>query len=90
MTSSGITAPFETLFRNPRYVTYLFLTLSPLTYLSVTQLICPFDLHVLAMPPAFILSQDQTLQFVLKYLPFGRILTLWNQLKISLTQRDNH
>jgi hypothetical protein len=23
----------------------------------------PFDLHVLSMPPAFNLSQDQTLQF---------------------------
>ena len=26
--------------------------------------ICPFDLHVLGTPPAFILSQDQTLMFV--------------------------
>jgi hypothetical protein len=24
----------------------------------------PFDLHVLATPPAFVLSQDQTLQFI--------------------------
>ena len=24
----------------------------------------PFDLHVLSIPPAFILSQDQTLRFV--------------------------
>ena len=24
----------------------------------------PFDLHVLGMPPAFNLSQDQTLQFI--------------------------
>ena len=23
----------------------------------------PFDLHVLGMPPAFVLSQDQTLEF---------------------------
>ena len=27
----------------------------------------PFDLHVLGMPPAFNLSQDQTLQFNLFY-----------------------
>ena len=25
----------------------------------------PFDLHVLGMPPAFVLSQDQTLKFLL-------------------------
>jgi hypothetical protein len=30
----------------------------------------PYDLHVLAMPPAFVLSQDQTLQFDL--LPMAR------------------
>jgi hypothetical protein len=24
---------------------------------------CPFDLHVLSLPPAFVLSQDQTLKF---------------------------
>jgi hypothetical protein len=33
----------------------------------------PFDLHVLSMPPAFNLSQDQTLQFNLSFLlPSGR------------------
>ena len=25
---------------------------------------CPFDLHVLSLPPAFALSQDQTLRFI--------------------------
>ena len=28
-----------------------------------------FDLHVLGMPPAFVLSQDQTLMFILTGLP---------------------
>ena len=65
MTLSGITPPFDELFRSQRYVTYLFLTLSPLTINPITLQNSPFDLHVLAMPPAFILSQDQTLQFVL-------------------------
>ena len=69
MILSGITAPFGntlagmTLSRCPGYVTYLLLTLSPLTTLSIAQLDGPFDLHVLATPPAFVLSQDQTLQF---------------------------
>ena len=26
-------------------------------------LLCPFDLHVLSIPPAFVLSQNQTLKF---------------------------
>ena len=29
----------------------------------------PFDLHVLGMPPAFVLSQDQTLKFIPRVLP---------------------
>ncbi len=45
----------------PGYVTYLFLTRSPLYVQSKSNV--PFDLHVLATPPAFVLSQDQTLRF---------------------------
>ena len=63
MTLSGIIVPFGTLFRSPRYVTYPLRTLSPLTGLLIAQKTSPFDLHVLATPPAFVLSQDQTLQF---------------------------
>ncbi len=58
-----------TLSRSSGYVTYSFLTLSPLTIISITQSNSPFDLHVLATPPAFVLSQDQTLQFVSLTLP---------------------
>ena len=87
--SSGITVPFGTLSRSLKYVTYLFRTLSPLYDLSVTQSTVPFDLHVLAMPPAFILSQDQTLQFDLLTSIFtdGYLLIRTN-LKNSLTQRE--
>lgn len=28
----------------------------------------PFDLHVLGTPPAFILSQDQTLRFIFNFI----------------------
>ena len=31
--------------------------------------ICPFDLHVLSTPPAFVLSQDQTLMLKLVRTP---------------------
>lgn len=38
---------------------------SPVRHSSARSklLLLPFDLHVLSMPPAFNLSQDQTLQF---------------------------
>jgi hypothetical protein len=38
------------------------LTRSPLTPGIATR--SPYDLHVLGTPPAFTLSQDQTLQFI--------------------------
>ena len=39
---------------------------------SLLGVLSPFDLHVLGTPPAFILSQDQTLMF---YLPVQNLLT---------------
>ena len=44
-----------------RQVFHALLTRPPLTYNSLGFVISPFDLHVLGTPPAFILSQDQTL-----------------------------
>jgi len=58
---SGISGPFEPLSRSPRWVTHVLLTRPPLTA-SVSQG-DSLDLHVLGTPPAFVLSQDQTLQF---------------------------
>ena len=46
-----------------RQVAHALLTRPPLTINSLGFLNCPFDLHVLGTPPAFILSQDQTLMF---------------------------
>jgi hypothetical protein len=37
------------------------LTRPPLKYIHVNTPVFPFDLHVLSTPPAFVLSQDQTL-----------------------------
>ena len=50
---------------NPGYVIHALLTRSPLTYDRVTPNVDPFDLHALATPPAFVLSQDQTLQLII-------------------------
>src|SRR6476619_5700819 len=54
--SSGITCPFGKLSQSPGYISDSLLTRSPLCIAT------PYDLHVLATPPAFRLSQDQTLQ----------------------------
>ena len=61
----GITIRFQMLFLSERQVTHALLTRPPLNLInflpknSVEEV--PFDLHVLGTPPAFILSQDQTL-----------------------------
>ena len=44
-----------------RQVTHALLTRPPLSCESLGFISAPFDLHVLSTPPAFILSQDQTL-----------------------------
>ena len=62
MVLSGISPPFGGLFLAGGQVTHVLLTRAPL-YQSL--LTFSFDLHVLGTPPAFALSQDQTLQFVL-------------------------
>jgi hypothetical protein len=56
----GINPPFGRLFRSQGQVAHVLRTRSPL---SASPKTCfSFDLHVLTMPPAFTLSQDQTLQ----------------------------
>jgi hypothetical protein len=57
--SSGISTPFGELFRAPGQITHVFLTRAPL-YSPLRAF--SLDLHVLGTPPAFVLSQDQTLQ----------------------------
>src|SRR4030042_6625788 len=57
-TSWGISSPFELLSLASGQVTNALLTRSPLRVIANPS----FDLHVLSTPPAFILSQDQTLR----------------------------
>ena len=57
---SGISTSFEMLSQIIRQIIYALLTRAPLNE-GASPLI-PFDLHVLGTPPAFVLSQDQTLQ----------------------------
>ena len=66
--SSGITQPFGWLSQSPGHISDSLLTRSPLCIAT------PCDLHVLATPPAFRLSQDQTLQlnFLARTVPDAR------------------
>ena len=56
-----------------RQVTHALLTRPPLDRISASTVLLSFDLHVLSTPPAFILSQDQTL--IKKFVP-GSDMTL--------------
>ena len=57
---SGISSSFEELFRSQGQIAHVLLTRSPLIPRASPG--SPFDLHVLSTPPAFVLSQDQTLR----------------------------
>ncbi len=57
---SGISSCFQLLSRCQGQVAHVLLTRSPLALLPKEQ--SAFDLHVLSTPPAFVLSQDQTLR----------------------------
>src|SRR5690349_7710548 len=57
---SGISPGFPELSPSQRQVAHVLLTRSPLTPPPKKR--DPLDLHVLSTPPAFVLSQDQTLQ----------------------------
>ena len=84
--SSGITGAF-TKGRSPPlslclgHVVHVFLTRSPLTDSSVSVRVCPFDLHALATPPAFVLSQDQTLHLEVRFLT-SRVETRNDQIRL--------
>ena len=55
-----------------RQVIHALLTRPPLIHTSLGFNMDPFDLHVLGTPPAFILSQDQTL-----IISFSRLAHAW-------------
>ena len=62
----GISVRFQTLSPSEGQVAHALLTRPPLSHIRFhTEVIirqASFDLHVLGTPPAFVLSQDQTLK----------------------------
>src|SRR3954471_1848165 len=74
----GITRPLGRLSPRHRQVAHVLRTRSPVALAG------PRDLHVLSTPPAFVLSQDQTLQWIVR-------LTLRSLLpRCRMTARPNH
>ena len=63
MVLCGISEPFGSLSPCLGQVAHALLTRPPLEQLRIATPLSPLDLHVLGTPPAFVLSQDQTLMF---------------------------
>ena len=80
----GISSRFQLLSPTERQVPHALLTRSPLS--RKPKFSTPFDLHVLGTPPAFVLSQDQTLKkLYLNNLSAVQIKFL-NNLLLAITQ----
>jgi hypothetical protein len=60
--ASGISSDFSELFQTSGKITHVLRTLAPLNIPNIATRIAPLDLHVLSTPPAFVLSQNQTLR----------------------------
>ena len=58
----GISSPFSELSPTSGRITHVLRTLTPLDIIDIATNNIPFDLHVLSTPPAFVLSQNQTLR----------------------------
>ena len=90
----GISSRFQLLSPCTRQVTHALLTRPPLSHngLPPEGLGASFDLHVLSTPPAFILSQDQTLVksvcSVRMTLAIHPLLLFWKSLA-SITRINN-
>lgn len=62
MATCGINPPFGGLSPISGQVAHVLRTRSPLNKQCIATLVIPLDLHVLSTPPAFVLSQNQTLR----------------------------
>ena len=58
----GINSAFAELSPTLRQIAHVLRTRSPLAQPCIATKLSPFDLHVLSTPPAFVLSQNQTLR----------------------------
>ena len=58
----GINPSFPGLSPSAGHVTHVLRTRAPLSNTCIATHVTPYDLHVLNTPPAFVLSQNQTLR----------------------------
>ena len=74
----GISRRFHRLSPRNGQVAHALRTLAPVAIKTSTnlRLMLPLDLHVLSLPLAFILSQDQTLHCIISYIILSLSLTL--------------
>ncbi len=90
---SGISVGFPTLSQSSGQIVYVLLTRSPLDHPASWAL--SFDLHVLGTPPAFILSQDQTLRLIITLFVFrfysclNDTLRYWRVLSVCFSKNDS-
>ncbi len=62
LATCGINSPFGELSPISRQIAHVLRTLAPLNISRIATKHVSFDLHVLSTPPAFVLSQNQTLR----------------------------
>src|ERR1041385_8938309 len=73
MITFGISSPFSELSPTLRQITHVLRTLAPLQLHCIATPESALDLHVLSTPPAFVLSQNQTLR-IFKTLSLTQLL----------------
>ncbi len=82
----GVSHPFEWLSPCMRQVAYALRTRPPVATYCIATIVLPLDLHVLSLPLAFILSQDQTLHcIILPSLILNSVIQLINTPQYQLS-----
>ena len=84
----GINLPFGRLFPCSSQVAYALRTRAPVVSISIATNLLPLDLHVLSLPLAFILSQDQTLHCIISLfllLSFDGFPYSWSVISSNIT-----
>ena len=70
LVTCGINSPFGELSPTSRQIAHVLRTRAPLDKICIATNFIPFDLHVLSTPPAFVLSQNQTLRGKFSHITF--------------------
>ena len=81
----SITRRFHRLSSSYRQVAHLLLTRLPVAISCIATTMLPLDLHVLGLSLAFILSQDQTLRCIIKFVFYlcSSLMSFYTKSKID-------